>query len=195
MVGDQQAVAVPDPFIRALVDEVDAIMLDYHTLCDTMTEEQLNWRPDPRRWSIAQCLHHITMTLRLYPQEIERMIGEARARAAAGAGAFREGMIARWIITSQEPPPRMRIRTRRTVEPPTRLGRQEVLGAFEAEHARLRELILACNGVPLNHARMRSPFVGLIHFTLQQALQVNLAHARRHLWQARQVRQEPAFPG
>ena len=104
-------------------------------------------------------------------------------------------MFASWIINGMEPPPRMRIRTAGKVEPPSTLRRQDVLSGFESAHARLRELIIACDGVPLDHARMRSPFMPLFRFTLRQALQVNLPHARRHLWQARQVRQDPRFPG
>ena len=30
--------------------------------------------------------------------------------------------------------------------------------------------------------------------TLGQMLEVNVVHTRRHLWQARQVRQQPGFP-
>lgn len=194
MVGDQQAVAVNDPFLRDLLDQLDAVMLDCHALTDSLTEEQLNWKPDPKRWSIAQCLQHMTLTVQLYPAEIERMIGDAKARYSGGGRRLRQGLVATWIINGMEPPPRMRIRTARKVEPEPALHREEVLGGFAAAHTRLRELILACDGVPLDHARMRSPFMPLFRFTLRQALQVNLAHARRHLWQARQVRQDPRFP-
>lgn len=195
MVGDQQAVAVTDPFLRDLLDQVDAVMLDYHGLCDPLTEEQLNWKQDARRWSVAQCLQHMTLTLLLYPREVERMIADAKARHAAGGRPFRAGIVAGWIIGGMEPPPRMRVRTSRRAEPEATFRRGEVLAAFESAHAKLRELIIACEGVPLDHARMRSPFMPLFRFTLRQALQVNLAHARRHLWQARQVRQHPRFPG
>jgi len=71
---------------------------------------------------------------------------------------------------------------------------QQVLEEFDEIHARLEELMIRADGVSLQHGRMRSPFLPLIRFTLGQAFAVNIAHARRHLWQAREVRQHPQFP-
>jgi hypothetical protein len=194
MNGDRQAGVAVDPVIRHLAQQVDGVLVDFHDLCDWLTPKQLNWRPTGKRWSIAQCLEHTSLTAMLYPQEIERMIGEARAREAAGAGPYREGLLARKVVSGMEPPPRMRVPTVRKVTPPADLDRSLVMASFEASHRLLRDLILLCDGVPLGHARMRSPFVPLIRFTLGQALHLNAAHARRHLWQARQVRAEAGFP-
>lgn len=194
MVSDRPAVQVEDPFLAELLEQLDAVLLDARSLTESLTRTQINWRPAPGRWSIAQCIDHLTRSVRLYPEAIERMIREARARAAAGEGPYREGMLARWVITGMEPPPKMRVRTIRRAEPDEEYDPREVLAEFEAAYGRLRDLIVASDGVPLDHARMRSPFFRLARFTLRQALVVNLAHARRHLWQARQVRQHAAFP-
>jgi hypothetical protein len=194
MIRDQQAVAVSDPFVRDLLEQLDAIMLDRRSLCDMLSARQLNWRPAPRRWSIAQNLEHITLTFALYPVAIRRMLAEAKARKAAGGGRYREGFIARRVVASQEPPPGLRIRTTRRVDPGPDLDHETVLTRFDDTLEQLRALIVASDGVPLDHARMQSPFVPLLRFTLRQVLQLNLAHTRRHLWQARQVRQHPSFP-
>jgi hypothetical protein len=93
-----------------------------------------------------------------------------------------------------EPPPKLRIRTMRRVEPAERQDTGTLMAEFEAALGRLRELIVAADGVSLRHARMRSPFARVIRFTLGQTFAVNLAHARRHLWQARQVLKDANFP-
>src|SRR5690242_12547349 len=36
--------------------------------------EQLRWRPGPLRWSIAECLDHLDITLGLYLPKIEKAI-------------------------------------------------------------------------------------------------------------------------
>jgi hypothetical protein len=194
MVSDGSTVQVTDPFIGSLIEQLDAILVDVRSLADGLTPEQLTWKPDDRRWSIAQCLDHLTRTVKLYPAEIERMIAESRARAAT-ARPYREGWISRWIVSSMEPPPGLRIRTRRSVEPGADVDGATVVREFERSFARLNELILAADGVSMRHGRMRSPFARMFRFTLGQVLAMNLAHARRHVWQARQVRQHPKFPG
>lgn len=194
MISDRPAAQVKDPFLGSLIEQLDAVLLDVHALTEGLTPVQLNWTPSSGRWSIGQCLEHLTRTVRLYPAEIERMIGESRIRTGSGARPYREGWLARRVVSGMEPPPKMRIRTIRKVEPPPVADRDTVLSDFEAAHTRLRELIVASDGVSLRHGRMQSPFVPLIRFTLGQVLALNIAHARRHLWQARQVLKHPNFP-
>lgn len=194
MVSSESTVQIADPFLERLVEELDAILVDARSLVEGLTREQFNWKPDPRRWSVGQCLEHLTLSVRLYPAEIERMIGEARERAAANARPYGEGWLSRWVVSGMEPPPRFRIRTRHSVDPDPGLDRDSVMRDFTAAHMKLRELITAADGASLRHGRMRSPFAPILRFTLGQVLAMNLAHARRHLWQARQVRQHANFP-
>lgn len=193
MVSDGSTVQVTDRFLGSLIEQLDEILVDVRSLTDGLSPEQFNWKPDASRWSIGQCLEHITRTLMLYPAGIQRMIEEARARAPV-ARPYREGWFSRWFVRNMEPPPRMRIRTRKSVEPGSNLDRETVVREFEAAFARLQELMVAADGLSLRHGRMRSPFAPVLRFTLGQVLAMNLAHARRHLWQARQVQKHANFP-
>jgi hypothetical protein len=177
-----------DAVLQDFLEQVHAVRLAGRSLAADLTAAQFNWRPDPRRWSVGQCLEHIVLTARLYPDGIERMIHEARARQASGARPYREGLVARLLVSSMEPPPRLRVRTMRSVQPPAALERDVVMAGFDAVFARFAELIATADGAALAHARMPSPFVRLISLTLGQTIAVNLAHARRHLWQGWQVR-------
>jgi hypothetical protein len=191
----KEQTAVPgDPRIRGYLEQLDAILLDARELAADLTPAQFNWRPDERRWSVGQCLEHLTMMVRLYPQRVLEMIEEARQREAHGGAPYREGWFTQWFVRSMEPPPSLRVRTFGKVEPPASLDRDAVLEAFLASHQRLADLMRAADGVSLTHARMSSPFVSFLKFTMNQVFAMNLAHARRHLWQARQVVAHPAFP-
>lgn len=194
MMERQAVMQVQDPVLRGYMDQLEPLRLDAYELLDGLTAEQVNWRPPTARWSIGQCVEHVTLTLRLYPESIDRAIAEARARSAAGARPYREGFFSGWFVRSMEPPPKIRVRTLRTVDPPGDLDGDVVLATFVAELARFGQLMVAADGVPLQHGRAQSPFSKLFSFTLSQTFELNLAHARRHLWQARQVRQEAGFP-
>ena len=185
---------VHTPALRAYLEQIDAVRLGARALVEDLTAGQFVWRPDPRRWSIGQCIEHITRTVQLYPAKIETMLVEARARKQRGELPYREGFVSRLFVSGMEPPPRMRVRTMRRVEPPVQLDRQVVMSDFERALDRFAELIVSADGVSLRHARMPSPFAPIFKFTLGQVFAMNLAHARRHLWQARQVRKEPGFP-
>jgi hypothetical protein len=193
MISDEPTVQVADPFLSSLIEQLDAIVVDARAILEGLTAEQLNWKPDALRWSVGQCVDHVARTVRLYPEAIERMIADARRRVGREK-PFREGWLSRWGIAAMEPPPKLRIRTMRSVEPAERLDTGVVTAEFEAALGRLHELMVAADGVSLRHARMRSPFARVIRFTLGQTFAINLAHARRHLWQARQVLKDANFP-
>jgi hypothetical protein len=191
----QEQSAVPrDPTIRGYLEQLDAILLDARTLAADLTAEQFNWRPDGRRWSVGQCLEHLTLTVRLYLAKVEAMLLEARDRQARGAAPYREGWFTRWFVRSMEPPPSLRVRTFGKVDPPSTLDPARVLAEFEESHRALGMLMRQTDGVSLMHGRTTSPFTSLLRFTLNQVFIMNLAHARRHLWQARQVEAHPGFP-
>jgi hypothetical protein len=194
MTGDQQMALVQDAVLRGYLDEVEGLRLDARSLAGPLSQRQFSWRPAARGWSVGQCLHHVTLTLRLYPSKIEAMLAESRERVARGDRPFREGAFTRWFVRSMEPPPRMRVRTLRKVEPRLDISRDVVLNEFDAELVRFAGLIAAADGVSLRHGRTRSPFFAPLQFTLGQVLALNLAHSRRHLWQARQVTQHTRFP-
>jgi hypothetical protein len=183
-----------DPRIRQILEEIEAVRLDGRSVCDGLTRHQFNWRADPRRWSIGQCLEHLVLTARLYPTSIERMIAQSRARQQRER-PYREGPFTRWFIRTMEPPPVIRVRTAAKVVPRALLDPETVGREFEESLAEFARLARMADGLSLVHAKMRSPFMPLLQFTLGQTFAVNLAHVRRHLWQARQVRSAPGFPG
>lgn len=187
-------IQVNDPVLQRLMQEVEAVRLDARSLTQGLTAEQLRWQPAPGKWSIAQCLDHVAKTIRLYPADVERMIAESRTRAARGAKPYRHTRRGNWLIRTLEPPYRMRVRTMKSVEPAAELDVTGVLADFDVAHQQLEQMIAAADGVPLDQARITSPFSKLMTMTLRQVLEVNVVHSRRHLWQARQVKQQPGFP-
>lgn len=194
VVTNQQIMRVGNPLLRDYLEQLEAVRLDARELAADLTQEQFNWRPAPRRWSIGQCIEHIALTSRIYPDAIRRMIAESQQRKLRGERGHRDGVIAQWVVRGMEPPPRLRVRTARRVEPARELDRATVMAGFEGILDEFSRLMLAADGTSLQHARMASPFLPILRLTLRQVFAINLAHARRHLWQAWLVRRATAFP-
>ena len=188
------SVTIKNPVIQDLLAQVEALRADARELTHDLTPAQFNWRADPKRWSIGQCLEHLTRTVQLYPERIETMLSESQQRSGRKQKPYREGAFSRWFIRSMNPPVKLRVPTSKNVNPPPDLDRARVLRDFEATHTRLAGWIAAADGLSLEHARTTSPFNRMLRFTLGQVFALQTAHGRRHLWQARQVRQHPEFP-
>jgi hypothetical protein len=181
--------------LREQLERIEAIKRDALALVDALTDEQLNWRPDPSRWSIAQCLHHIVLSGAGYVSRLGELVETSRKREQLGQPPLRPGMLSGWFIRSMEPPPRFKAKTFRSIEPPpASMSRDAVFNEFIAFHDELANRVRAMRDVNLNGARMPSPFFRPLRFTIGQVITLLITHARRHLWQARQVRQHPGFP-
>jgi hypothetical protein len=180
----------PAPLDR-LLDEIAACERDARTLVDDLSEDQVNWQPKPgQSWSIAQCLDHLRKINLVYLDGFARAVDEARA---AGAGPFadlRPGWLGRWFVGSLEPPPTLKAPARPQFVPASAIGKAEALEGFVASHAPYRKLVDACTTVDTNRITAPNPLFPRIRMKVSTALLVIPAHDRRHLWQARQVREK-----
>jgi hypothetical protein len=69
--------------------------------------------------------------------------------------------------------------------------REDFFTMQEALRARIR----GANGLDLSLTKLRSPLASRLIVSLGAAFRIILAHERRHLWQARDVRVSRGFPG
>ena len=86
-------------------------------ICDGLSDDQFNRRPQPASWSVAECISHLNVTGREYVPAVEQAIERGKAKGHAQGGPRRYGWFTRWMIRAMEPPPRARYKTpRRFVE-------------------------------------------------------------------------------
>lgn len=69
------------------------------------------------------------------------------------------------------------------------------LGEFLSLQDQLEKRMTQADGLDLGRVRVSSPISRSIKMSLGQSFALVLAHERRHLWQARQVRGSAGFPG
>lgn len=184
------------PESQSMLDQLEAIKAEGKAVAAGLSDAQFNWRPGKDRWSIAECLQHLNVGVSKTLPAFDRAIGEGRAKGKRSPGPFRYGWFSRWMVASMEPPPRWRMRAPSILRIPTgatyRLA--EVLPEFTAVRDRLAERVRHSDGLDLAHIRTISPVNRLLRLPLGAYFDFILAHDRRHLWQARQVRTAPGFP-
>ena len=159
-----------------------------------LSEVQLNWRPTPERWSIAQNVTHLVVIGRLYLPQFDASIRRAREKGWRRQGPFEYGAIGRWVVAELEPPPRRRLKSPRMFKPQPVRPLDDVRDAFLALQDEYEQRIHAANGIDLERAKVATVFSSLLRIPLGQAFQAFLAHERRHLWQAKQVRGAGSYP-
>jgi DinB family protein len=174
--------------LQAHLDTIDRVKADARTLVAGLSDEQLHRRPAPERWSIIECLAHLNTTIRATLPAFDRSIADARDRGLAAPGPFRYGWFSRWMIRSMEPPPKRRMRTFPIFMPVANPPSAATLADFFVVRDELAARLRQADGLDLKRARVVSPVSRFFRLPLGGYFAFVIAHERRHIWQAQQVR-------
>ncbi len=164
------------------------------TLVDDLSETQLAWRPKPDGWSIAECLSHLNVSIDRYLPVLDGAIERGREGGMTGRGPFRHGFIVNQIIRSMEPPPSWRASAPTLLRPRPNPPAEQMLPRFVQGQDALIQRVRAANGLHLARIRITSPASRFFRMSLGQCFGLLAAHQRRHLWQARGIRDTDGFP-
>jgi hypothetical protein len=183
---------LPDE-IQRILDDLEANERRAEALVADLDSESLNWRPDDRSWSTAQCLDHLNVGNRVYLEAIRPALDEARRKGRARRGPVRPGWFERWFVATLEPPPRRKMSAPKKIVPAFAGEKEALLAEFRRLHAQAAGLLRDSADLDLG-IRFRNPFIPLLRFTVWTGFVVIPTHERRHLWQAEQLRSTRSRP-
>jgi hypothetical protein len=182
------------PELAELDRQLAAAKAQASELVNGLEYSQFNWRPEPHSWSIAECLLHLNMIGDHYVHVLEKTLAEAGAQGIVGQGPFGYGWFGKWILRNTEPPPKRKSKAPRSFRPTDDQPIRAVLPTFLHLQDQLALRIEQANGLDLARVKVPAPGMGPLKLNLHITLAWIAAHQRRHLWQARQVRNRPSFP-
>jgi hypothetical protein len=181
--------------LQQRLDELDATDRAADVLVAGLSENQLHWQPNGgKSWSIAQCLEHLATANSIYARPIRSAIDSARKRGLTRTRASRSSFLGEWFVRSLDVPVRRRLRAPSNTRPSSGLPRDRVLGMYHEMNQFARQLIVDAAGIDVNRATFQTPFFRFSRVRVATGLRVIVAHNRRHLWQAEQVKKHPQFP-
>jgi len=180
--------------LRDMWDQLEAIRRDAKALVSGLRPDQLAWRPAPDRWSIAECLDHLSRMAEVVMPSIDAGIANARARGWLRRGPYRPGPLQRWMLRATEPPPKVRVKVKGSLGPTPGRAPEECVSRFFSFQDEIQLRLASASDLDLGRIKIPSPVVSWIRYPLGFAFLFLLAHERRHLWQAWQVRRDPGFP-
>ena len=182
-----------------LITEMDANWSHLESITAGLTREQFQWRPAPGRWSIGECITHLNITNGIALPAIAAGVAKGRAKGKMGQGPFQYGFVVKKFIASQEPPAKQKFKAPKAFLPPPDLDLDTVLAEYRRVSNELKRLAKEADGLHLARVKIEMPALpavlrAVVRMPLGGQLHLTTTHDRRHLWQAEQVRNDPAFP-
>jgi len=173
---------------------IDAATRDADAAFGPLTAAQLNWKPEPARWSVAQCLEHLVTSNVMMIRHMDL------ALAAGGPQGFWQRLpgwprlAGRLLIQSVS----LGAARKQTSPAASRPSSSDIAGDIVSRFVAGQHDALA-RLAPLDddtaaRAIMTSPFAVFVTYSVLDGWRVIAAHGRRHIEQARRVTQAPGFP-
>ena len=173
--------------------EAETANQDARKLTADLNEEQLNWKPGPDRWSIAECLDHLTISSAAFRTYLTDAIARGRAKWPVSLPPqYRPTWMGGWLIKQLLQPARKFPAPKIFRPAVSRIS--NVLDRFLEQQASFLDFTSQTAGLDYNKVRLRSPVSALMRYSLADALVITVVHEQRHLAQARRVREAAGFP-
>jgi len=148
---------------------------------------QLNLKPEPGKWSIAQQFDHlITINSTYFPIFDEIRAGTYKL-PWQGRVAFIYNLLGKLILKSVEPGNSRKTKTFPIWEPSKSEIPGDILDRFLEHQNKLSELMVSCKDLIEKGQVISSPANKNIVYTVEIAFRVILTHERRHIMAAERI--------
>jgi hypothetical protein len=173
------------------LSQLDQLTEQFVTAFGALTSAQLNWKPAPQTWSIAQNIHHLIVVNESYYPILASLRSGTYKTPFIGKVGFMVSLFGKVILNSVKPDRKKKTKTFAIWEP-TAITSEDILQQFEKHQSELKQQIAACEKLTGKGAVISSPVNKNIVYKLETAFDIIVSHEQRHLEQAKEVLQQLA---
>lgn len=162
----------------------------------SLSSGQLNWKPAPKSWSIAQCFDHLITTHSLYFPLFDKLADGTPSPTFWEKYSPLSGFFGRFLIRSLRPENAKPMKTTSKALPSSSKIGGDIIGRY-CRHQ--EQLIAAIEKIPADvdprKTMVTSPLMGLVTYSLDDCYEIIAVHGPRHFNQAKRVMENAGFPG
>jgi hypothetical protein len=180
--------------LSELHDRLELVRNNVQPFC-RLSEEQLNSRAIPGKWSIAEIFEHLNITHGLYLRAINNVMADAPIN---NKDKFNSGWMGNLFYNIIMPRPDgtvFKLKAPKKLHSKTvQLNGREVLGKFLQQIDEFDHILELSAYVDLQKVKIPLSFTNLVKLRLGDILRFIAAHSERHLLQAQRVMKKLSLP-
>jgi hypothetical protein len=184
----------PVELLDGLKKDVDRNSSTVNSLFAGLSAAQLNWKPSPEKWSIAQCIDHLNVYDRLYLIRFRRILISGRKNLLS-RDHYKPSLLGNYFIRQVDPRQSSQTFTAPAVFQP---GQSDVPTGVLSEFTRLQhllwEMLEKAKRYDLKRNKVPTPVTELVRLRIGDAFIVVVRHDQRHILQAQRVLDHENFP-
>ncbi|MBL8187483.1 MAG: DinB family protein [Acidobacteria bacterium] len=183
-----------DLSLPELVNEAETISSDVQSTFGHLNAEQLNWKPTPDSWSVAQCLDHLLNANTKMLGVFEPVINGQKRTSLVEQLPLLPGLFGRIMIKAVSPQGKQKLKAPQTAAPSSSQLDAQIVSRFLAKQQEVSQKLKAVEGLNADKVIVTSPFLSFITYSLLDAARIMVVHERRHFEQAQRVMAMEGFP-
>lgn len=172
--------------VLTIEERIDALSLKFKNAFGSLSEDDINLKPSPAVWSIAQILDHLVKINSSYFPVFDEIAAGSNKKPFTGNFPFLVRFFGKMILESVSPDRRKKIKTFPVWEP-SKSNISDVMNRFLESQEILKSKINQCRNFMENQTVISSPANRMIVYTLDKAVEIILTHEERHFLQAKEL--------
>ena len=179
--------------VPSLITAANSVANEARTTFGHLTPSQLNWKPSPERWSVAQCFDHLLSSNKGYLPIIDNVLAGYK-RTFWQSMPVLPGLMGKLLIKSMDPASTRKVKAPKRFQPAQSDISGSVINDFVDQQHQIVEKMKATEHLDLEKIVITSPAVAAVTYSLMDAYRFIVVHERRHFQQAKRVMEEAGFP-
>jgi len=153
----------------------------------TLTNEQINWKPNSITWSIAQNLDHLIVVNETYYPVLSSLKEGTYKTPFTAKIDFIVSFLGKMVLKAVQPDRQKKMKTFPIWEPTTSKMSKDILKKFEIHQNELKQKIEEAKELIEKGVVISSPANRNIVYKLETAFDIIVSHEQRHLEQAKEM--------
>lgn len=176
-----------------LIAEANTLAANAKATFGQLTVSQLNWKPAPGRWSVAQCFDHLLTTNKSYFPGIDDAVS-GRNQTIWQRLPLLPRLMGSLLIKFVDPDSARKVKAPQKFQPAQSDISGSVIDDFVDQQGEIVEKMKATAYMDLERTIITSPVAAPITYSLMDTYRILVIHEQRHFQQAKRVTEETAFP-
>jgi len=181
--------------ISAVCSDLEKVAENARQDFGSLSTQQLNWKPDEKSWSVAQCFDHLITTHSLYFPVLQRLSRGDKQSSFLERFSPASGFFGRLLIKNLDPTNLKKMKSTPAVEPSTSEIGGDIVDRFCAhQHELIKHIQTLPPDIDPAKTIITSPLLGFVTYNLEDCFTVLVVHCQRHFGQAKRVTEVAGFP-
>jgi len=172
---------------QSWANQIDSVTNSFHESFQNLSEEELNWKPDAKTWSVAQNIHHLIVINQTYYPLIKQVREGQYQLPWIGKLGFMVNLFGSMILKSVSPDRKKKMKTFPLWEPSHSKIGGDILTKFKTHQLELKVMMESSSDLLAKGTVISSPANKNIVYTLQAAFNIIVTHEWRDFQQAIEV--------